>query len=231
MEQVIYAGRVGKILRWKTNLKDVKIYNPQQLSSGNDQYGLSAAQNEEVEIPLSSAVLTAATKQSEETRPPPNRTHEQTRETCLSQASCARMTPTGWCNQASTQQHARTSWINQAFSVYRGKQLGLDPTACPDIPSVQSNLHQPSHLIRREPYIHRPPHPIRKKHSASPYRPPHLNRAEQKNQNSLNFRRLLRVVFSPLSNIWIDRPLMPSSKFTTWKPGSDLDWLIIQTFA
>ena len=34
--------------------------------------------------------------------------------------------------------------------------------------------------------------------------------------------------FSPLSNVWIDRPLMPSSDVTTTrKPGSDFDWLIV----
>ena len=32
--------------------------------------------------------------------------------------------------------------------------------------------------------------------------------------------------FSPLSNVWIDRPVMPSSDVvTTRKPGSDFDWL------
>ena len=30
--------------------------------------------------------------------------------------------------------------------------------------------------------------------------------------------------FSPLSNVCIDRPLMPSSEVTTRKPGSDFDW-------
>ena len=74
-------GRVGKILRRKTNLKDVKIYKPQQLSSGDDQDGLSAAQNEEVETPLSAAVLTEASQHGEATRPPLNRKHEQTRDT------------------------------------------------------------------------------------------------------------------------------------------------------
>ena len=77
-------GRVGKILRRKTNLKDVK---PQQLSSGDDQHGLSAAQNEEVETPLSAAVLTKASQHGEATRPPPNRTHEQTRDTVPSLSS------------------------------------------------------------------------------------------------------------------------------------------------
>ena len=34
--------------------------------------------------------------------------------------------------------------------------------------------------------------------------------------------------FSPLSKVWIDRPLMPSSDvITTRKPGSDFDWLIV----
>ena len=74
-------GRVGKILRPKTNLKDVKIYKPQQLSSGDDQDGLSAAQNEEVETPLSAAVLTEASQHGEATRPPLKRKHEQTRDT------------------------------------------------------------------------------------------------------------------------------------------------------
>ena len=76
-------GRVEKILRRKTNLNDVKIYKPQQLSSGDDQDGLSAARNEEVETPLSAAVriLTAAPQKGEATRPPPNRRHEQTRDT------------------------------------------------------------------------------------------------------------------------------------------------------
>ena len=34
-------------------------------------------------------------------------------------------------------------------------------------------------------------------------------------KNSLNFRRLLRGVSNFLSNVWIDRPLMPSSDVTT----------------
>ena len=34
-------GQDGKILKRKTNLKDVKIYKPQQVSSGDDQDGLS----------------------------------------------------------------------------------------------------------------------------------------------------------------------------------------------
>ena len=80
-------GRVGKILRRKTNLKDVKIYKPQQLSSGDDQDGLSAAQNEGVETPLSAAVLTKASQHGEATRPPPNSTHEQTRDTVPSLSS------------------------------------------------------------------------------------------------------------------------------------------------
>ena len=34
--------------------------------------------------------------------------------------------------------------------------------------------------------------------------------------------------FSPLSNVWIDRPLIPSCDVTTTrKPGSDFDWLIV----
>ena len=34
--------------------------------------------------------------------------------------------------------------------------------------------------------------------------------------------------FSPLSNVWIDQPLMLSSDVTTTqKPGSDFDWLIV----
>ena len=34
--------------------------------------------------------------------------------------------------------------------------------------------------------------------------------------------------FSPLSNVWIDQPLMPSSGVTTSrKPGGDFDWLIV----
>ena len=37
--------------------------------------------------------------------------------------------------------------------------------------------------------------------------------------------------FPPLSNIWINWPLMLSSDVTTGKPGSDFDWLIAQTFA
>ena len=80
-------GRVGKILRRKTNLKDVKIYKPQQLSSGDDQDGLSAAQNEGVETPLSAAVLTKASQHGEATRPQPNCTHEQTRDTVPSLSS------------------------------------------------------------------------------------------------------------------------------------------------
>ena len=51
-------------------MKDVKIYKPQQLSSGDDQDGLSAAQNEEVETPLSAAVLTEVSQHGEATRPP-----------------------------------------------------------------------------------------------------------------------------------------------------------------
>ena len=44
---------------------------------------------------------------------------------------------------------------------------------------------------------------------------------------SLNFIRLLRVVFSPQQRL-NDRPLMPSSDvITTRKPGSDFDWLIV----
>ena len=45
-----------------------------------------------------------------------------------------------------------------------------------------------------------------------------------RNTVAWNFKRLLRVVFSslrPLSNVWIDQPLMPSSDVTTPKPGSD----------
>ena len=68
-------------------MKDVKIYKPQQLSSGDDQDGLSAAQNEEVETPLSAAVLTKASQHGEATRPPANRTHEQTRDTMPSLSS------------------------------------------------------------------------------------------------------------------------------------------------
>ena len=37
--------------------------------------------------------------------------------------------------------------------------------------------------------------------------------------------------FSALYNVWIDHLLMPSSDVTTRRPGSDFDWLIIQTFA
>ena len=34
--------------------------------------------------------------------------------------------------------------------------------------------------------------------------------------------------FSPRNNVWIDRPLMPSSDATHYrKPGSDFDWLIV----
>ena len=62
-------------------MKDVKIYKPLQLSSGDDQDGLSAAQNEEVETPLSAALLTAVPQKGEATRPPPNCRHEQTRDT------------------------------------------------------------------------------------------------------------------------------------------------------
>ena len=65
-------------------MKDVKIYKPQQLSSGDDQDGLSAAQNEEVETPLSAALLTAVPQKGEATRPPPNCRHEQTRDTAHS---------------------------------------------------------------------------------------------------------------------------------------------------
>ena len=70
-------------------MKDVKIYKPQQLSSGDDQDGLSAARNEEVETPLSvsAAVMTAAPQKGEATRPPPNRRHEQTRDTVPSPSS------------------------------------------------------------------------------------------------------------------------------------------------
>lgn len=55
-------GRDGKTLERKTNLKDVKIYKAQYVSSRDDrdQAGLSPAPNEEVKVPLSAAVPTAA---------------------------------------------------------------------------------------------------------------------------------------------------------------------------
>ena len=34
--------------------------------------------------------------------------------------------------------------------------------------------------------------------------------------------------FPPLSNVWIDWRLTPAGDvITTWKPGSDFDWLIV----
>ena len=44
-------------------------------------------ENEEVETPLPAAVLTKASQHGEATRPPPNRTHEQTRDTVPSLSS------------------------------------------------------------------------------------------------------------------------------------------------
>ena len=38
------------------------------------------------------------------------------------------------------------------------------------------------------------------------------------------------VESSSVSNVWINRPLMPSSEGTTQKPGGDFDWLIVQNF-
>lgn len=75
-------GRVGKTLERKTNLTDVKIYKARYVSSRDDrgQAGLSPAQNEEVKVPLSAAVLTGAPQQGKTTRHPANPTHEQTRD-------------------------------------------------------------------------------------------------------------------------------------------------------
>ena len=43
----------------------------------------------------------------------------------------------------------------------------------------------------------------------------------------LYLRQLLYFkLFSPLSNVWINRPLMLSSDVTTLKPGSGFDWLM-----
>ena len=110
-------------------MKDVKIYKPQQLSSGDDQDGLSAARNEEVETPLSAAVLTAAPQKGEATRPPPNRRHEQTRDTVPSPSSTnVQGEATRPSVHEAPQQGDTTrplpnsmpaqSWIKQALSVY-----------------------------------------------------------------------------------------------------------------
>ena len=93
----------------------------------------------------------------------------------------------------------------------RGKQPGFDPTACPNRQTINAVFTQSSKASQGDAaqppptfslYQKRTTHPpsstplIRKKHPASCYRPPHLNRAEQTKQSRLNFRRLLRVVFS-----------------------------------
>ena len=168
-------GRVGNIFRRKTNLKE-----PQQLSSGDDQDGLSAAQNQEVETPLSAAVLTAATKQGDATSPPPNSVPAQVESTRPSVS-------TEGSNQASTQPHARTDHKRRVYTVLEScaRRCSLISTSYLLTVSEENHTYTVLRLIR-------------KKHSASPYRPPHLNRAEQKNQNSQNLRRLLRVVFSDL---------------------------------
>ena len=82
-------GPDGKILERKTNLKDVKIYKVKYVSSGDDhdQAGLSPAQNEEVKVPLSAAVPTAAPQQDKATRHPANPTHEQSRDCVPSPSS------------------------------------------------------------------------------------------------------------------------------------------------
>ena len=157
-------------------MKDVKIYKPQQLSSGDDEDGLSAAQNEEVETPLSAAILTAAPQLGEATRPPPNRRHEQTKDTVPSPSS------------TSVQGEATRPSVHEAPQ--QGDTTRPRPNRMPEqtinavftqssnlYKEMQPSLHQPSHSIRKEPHINGPPHPIRKKHSASCYRPPRLNRA------------------------------------------------------
>ena len=127
-------GRVEQILRRKTNLKDVKIYKPQQLSSGDDQDGLSAAQNAEVETPLSAAVLTAVPQKGEATRPPPNCRHEQTRDTAHSpfstsvQEEATRPSVHEAPQQGDTTRPLANSM--HARDPKGGKQPGLDPTAC-----------------------------------------------------------------------------------------------------
>ena len=42
---------------------------------------------------------------------------------------------------------------------------------------------------------------------------------------------MIKSFLLPLSNVWIDRLLTPSSDVTTQKPGSDFDWLIVQALA
>lgn len=103
-------GWDGKILERETNLKDVKIYKAQYVSSGDDrdQDGLSPAQNEEVKTPLSAAVPTATPQQGDVTRHPPNRTHKQARD-CVPSPS-------------STSVYTRIS--NQVFSDWLAPQKG-----------------------------------------------------------------------------------------------------------
>ena len=130
--------RVEKILRRKTNLKDIKIYKPQQLSSGDDQDGLSAARNEEVETPLSAAVLTAAPQKDEVTRPPPNRRHEQTKDTVPSPSSTSvQGEATRPSVHEAPQQGDTTRLLANSMPTRDpngGEQPGLDPTACPNKP-------------------------------------------------------------------------------------------------
>ena len=116
-------------------MKDVKIYKPQQLSSGDDQDGLSAAQNAEVETPLSAAVLTAVPQKGETTRPPPNCRHEQTRDTAHSPFSTSVLQ--GEATRPSVheapQQGDKTRPLANSMHARDpkgGKQPGLDPTAC-----------------------------------------------------------------------------------------------------
>ena len=45
---------------------------------------------------------------------------------------------------------------------------------------------------------------------------------------SLNFSRLLESQ-TPEKDVGINEPLMLSNDVTTRKPGSDFDWLIVQT--
>ena len=143
------TGASWEDFKAETNLKDVKIYKPKQLSSGDDQDGLSAARNEEVETPLSAAVLTATPQKGEATRPPPNRRHEQTRDTVPSPSSTSVQ---GEATRPSVHEApqqgdatrplpnsmpAQVDWPTRpsvSTGPNRGKQPGLNPTACPNKP-------------------------------------------------------------------------------------------------
>ena len=185
-------------------MKDVKIYKPQQLSSGDDQDGLSAAQNEEVETPLSAALLTAVPQKGEATRPPPNCRHEQTRDTAHSpfstsvQGEATRPSVHEAPQQGDTTRPLPNSMPAQVESTKPSVSTGPKqreatrprPNRTPEqtinamftqsskmYKEMQPTLNQPSHSIRKEAHLDGPPHPIRKKHSASCYWPPRLNRA------------------------------------------------------